>query len=677
MISEHLTTCRLCPAFCGMVVELDDERVVRARGDEGHPLSRGYLCPKGRSLGAFHHHPDRLGKPRLNGKPASWDATLDDLAARLGGIVAAHGPDATGYYSASGAAYDTIGRPLIGTFFEKLGSHQRYTAVTVDAAPLVRAAQLVTGHGFEMRPEWFPDAQAPRMAVVLGANPVVSHGYIGLMLSNPVRWIRDYQAAGGDLWVVDPRRTETARFANHHLAPRPGQDAVILAYLARELLQEGADQTELDRYVDAAALEQLRAALVPFTLELAAGQSGLAPDELTGLLAAIRKAGKIAMTTGTGLTFGPHALVAQWLRWVILILTGSVDQPGGMWVAAGWTGPLEQRTDWNPLPENFAPAAPRSDPQMPMWFGDVPCVSMAGEIEAGNLKALVINGGSPLTAFPDPDRMLAALKKLELLVVIDVLENELTEMATHVLPAASMLERSDLPGGWSHHMAYAPQLVPLGEERRQTWWMLGQLGRRMGLDVLDGLDPDATDDNALLKHMLATGRQPAEELFAAGPRGIMIPRPYGWVHERALPDGRWRIAPEVMLARLPDLIETASAPRGLTLVSGRELHNHNRVAYGRFGYDRFDDDGKAAALGMHPDDAALQGLSDGEMVEIRGQEGSVGARLRLDANLRPGTVHLTHGWLKRNAARLSSRKADPQTGQPIMSAISVEVLRAM
>jgi anaerobic selenocysteine-containing dehydrogenase len=677
MPTEHLTTCRLCPAFCGMIVELDGDTVLRSRGDPEHPVSRGYLCPKGRSVAAFHHHPDRLDFPAVEGARASWDDTLDDLATRLQAIIARDGPQAVGYYTASGGAYDSNGRAAVGAFFRKLGTTQRYSAVTVDSAPALRASQMVTGYSWDIRAEWFPDELAPKLAVILGSNPVVSHGHLGLMLCDPVRWIRDYRANGGELWVVDPRKTETARFADHHLAPIPGSDAVLLAWLARELLDDGADRDELDRYVDPDDVLRLRAALAPFDLALAASRTGLPSDQLTALLAAIRKAGKIAMTTGTGLNFTPDSLVSQWLRWVIIIITGSVDHPGGMWVNAGWFDPLEKRETWNPLAASAQPDGPRSRPDLPMWLGEIPCAAMVDEIESGNIKALFINGGSPLTAFPEPDRMLTALRSLELLVVVDVMANELTELATHVLPAAALLERSDTPGGWALHMAYNPQLVPVGADRRKTWWMFAQLGKRLGIDQLDGLDPETTTDEVLLERAAANGRHSPAELMAAGPRGLMIPRPFGWVHERALPDGKWRLAPEAVMERLAALAEQAPEPSGFHLVSGRELHNHNRMAYGRYGYKRFEGERGLAAVGINPVDAAEQGFTEGDKIVVRGEEGTVEATVRLDDTLRRGTLHLTHGWVGRNVCNLASRAIDPQTGQPcMMSAIPVEIAAA-
>ena len=674
MTTQHLTTCRLCPAFCGMVVEVDGDRVIAARGDREHPISRGYLCPKGRSSGAFHHHQDRLNHPTVDGGQSNWEATLDNLAARMQAIIARDGPNAIGYYTASGGAYDTAGRSTIGTFFRKLGSAQRYSAVTVDCAPAIRATQIVTGGFAEITPEFFPDDSAPRLVITIGSNPVVSHSQMGMMLCDPVRWIRDYQDKGGSLWVVDPRRTETARFADHHMAIKPGADALLLAYLARELLEYGADAQEMARHVSAEDVASLRTALAPFDLATVAERTGLDPEQIDALLAAIRASGKVAITLGTGLNFTPDALVTQLLRWVIIAITGSVDNEGGMWVNVGWYDPLEKRETWTPVSDS--PNRPRSRPDLPMWLGEVPCGAMVDEIESGHLKALFINGGSPLTAFPEPDRLLAALGKLDLLVVVDVMHNELCDIATHVLPTAAMFERSDMPGGWSQHMGYTEALVPMGEDRRKTWWILAQLGRRLGIDVLDGIDIDTASDDDVMIRTAAKGREPPADLIAAGPRGFVLPRIYGWVHDRVLPDGKWQLAHEALIDRLPALLAPRSDPRGLRLISGRDLHAVNRMGYGRYGYKRFDG-ADTASIGMHPQDAGERGFNDGDTVTVSGDQGALTARLRIDDALQPGTLHMVHGWVSRNVCNLASPQIDPQSGQPMMmSAIPVEIAHA-
>jgi anaerobic selenocysteine-containing dehydrogenase len=659
-----------------MIVELDGERVVRAKGDPEHPLSRGYLCPKGRAVPAFHHHAKRLDRPLVGGQAATWEHALDGIAGQLQSILDRDGPNAIGMYTGSGGGWDSTSGPVINGFLKKIGSRQRYSPITVDVAPAIRASELVTGYHWEIRPEWFPGQDAPKVAVVLGSNPVASHGNLGLMLSDPTRWLREY-AEEGELWVIDPRRTETARIAYRHLAPVPGTDGVLLAWLARELMRDGADRNELENHCTPEDVERLRLSLEPFPLEVAVQRTGLAASALTDLLAAIRRAGKIAMTTGTGLSFCRHGLLTQWLRWVVLILTGSIDHKEGMYASAGWHDPYEARESWNPIPLDVRPGTPETRPDLPMWFGEIPCVALADQIESGRVKAMFIHGGRPLTAIPDPDRLLAAFRSLELLVVIDVVTNEMTEVATHVLPAVSMLERSDVTGdGFLSHVAYSEQVLPAVGERRPTWWMVGHLGKRLGIDALDGLDPDTASGDDLLARNQAVARHSAQELFAAGPRGLPIPRRYGWVRERALPNGRWRLAPPQLVERLPELLATEPDGRSLRLVSGRELHNHNSMAYGRYGSARFSENDDMALVSMHPRDAADRGLEDGDLVEVSSDDGRVRARLKLSHSLRVGAVHLVHGWFGKNVTRLSPTEVDPMHGQPVMSAIAVEVMKS-
>ena len=121
-----------------------------------------------------------------------------------------------------------------------IGSTAFYSAATVDNAPVLVAAELVAGHPM-LNPVW--DPESPGLLLLVGTNPVVSHGY-GTAFPDPVRHLRDYRARGGRVWVLDPRRTETAAQADEHVAVRPGSDVAVLAAVAAALLEEGADPEE-------------------------------------------------------------------------------------------------------------------------------------------------------------------------------------------------------------------------------------------------------------------------------------------------------------------------------------------------------------------------------------------------------------------------------------------------
>ncbi|HYC23180.1 MAG TPA: molybdopterin-dependent oxidoreductase, partial [Candidatus Bathyarchaeia archaeon] len=499
-----------------------------------------------------------------------------------------------------------------------------------------------------------------------------SHGY-GTAIPDPVARLRAFRGAGGRIWVLDPRRTETAAVADGHLALLPGTDHLVLAWLARELLVAGADRQELDRHCARDEIEALRKALAPFTLEAVAAAADVEGARLAALLADVRAApGRLAVLCGTGVTMSRDGLVACWLRWVLLILTGSLDRPGGMRCNRGLLFGTRGRADGPP-----AGPGPASRPELRHWAGQFPCVAMADEIEAGNLRALIVAGGNPLTAFPDAARVRAALARLDALAVLDVMETGLGELATHVLPATGQLERADVliqesiclrPG-----TQYTPPVVRGVGERRPSWWIFAQLARRLApvlasdFDVLDGLDPDAVDDETLVRRLATARGVDAERLIAS--RWLEAPPEYGWVHAELLRDGRFRIAPAEILARLRPPARDRPA---LVLTPRRHLRSMNSAHYAH---------ARSASpprVLLHPESARDAGLGDAETASVKTAHGELRATVSLDPSVRPGVVSIVHGWQASNVGGLTSSRAgvDALTGMPETSGVAVALDRA-
>lgn len=312
---DLLSYCRICAAACGILVTVDGDRVQRVRGDADHPVSRGYVCGKGRGLPDWHHGAGRLDHPRLDGRTVGWDELLADLAGRLGPIIA-EDPDAVALYLATGLAYDAAGQVAAAQWLPSIGSSSFVTAVTVDNAPVLVAAELVTGQPM-CNPVWDPDR--PGLALLVGTNPVVSHGY-GTALPDPIGHLRRFREAGGRVWVLDPRASETARHADGHLAVRPGSDVAVLAALVDALFEEGADERELAEHCRVDEVAALRAAVAPYTVARAAAAAGVEVADIEALVAEVRAhRGRLVVHCGTGVTMARDGIVAEWLRWVLLI----------------------------------------------------------------------------------------------------------------------------------------------------------------------------------------------------------------------------------------------------------------------------------------------------------------------------------------------------------------------
>src|SRR5262245_58260818 len=272
--------CRICTTLCGILVDVSADRVVRVRGDKDHPFSRGYTCPKGRSLAQMHHHRDRLERPLLRAGdrlvPSSWDACLDDLAQRLRAILESHGPQAIGVFFGSGVGMDAAGYRMAEALYAAIGRPPRFSPLTIDGTAKALVTYQVGGSpGLSAH----VDRARAKLVVFIGTNPIVSHGHNNGLTPSAIRDLR----SRAEVWVVDPRRTETARLAAHHLAPRPGHDYAVLAYLVREVLRDGVKASAQD-------VDTLAVAVEPFTLGYASAISDVPEAELERLLSAVRRA---------------------------------------------------------------------------------------------------------------------------------------------------------------------------------------------------------------------------------------------------------------------------------------------------------------------------------------------------------------------------------------------------
>ena len=362
MTERVATTCRICAVGCGTIVELDGDRVVSIIGDTEDPWSAGYTCSKGRAGGVFHDHPDRLDRPlvRRDGElvPCSWDEALDDIAMRLQALVADHGPDVVADYTGTGGPLDPSGYALAEAFMRNLGSHQRYSALSIDCPSKFLVPQLMAGVQLQFQ----PDLARTELLLAVGVNTVVSHGH-GVMLPNPLGHLRDLRDRGGRIVVIDPRRSESSHHADLHLAPRPGTDPAILAHLVREALRRGGDGDFLRACADEASLRRLAELVEPYDAERTAEIAGLVVDELRDLDALVAGAGRLSVETGTGATMNRSANLTEWLVWALLAVTGSLDRPGGVTFNPGSLRRFEDavpggRGDLGPRPASRPEPAP-------------------------------------------------------------------------------------------------------------------------------------------------------------------------------------------------------------------------------------------------------------------------------------------------------------------------------
>lgn len=692
-MSTAIRTCPLCEATCGLAVELDGDRVVAVRPDHDDVFSKGFICPKGVSLKELHEDPDRVRTPLVKQPDGTfaevtWDEAFAQIDRRLTPLLAEHGRQAAGVYLGNPSAHHIsaiiYGRVLI----KALGTRNVFSASTVDQMPKQVAAAHMFGSEVAVP---IPDVDRTDLFLILGANPLASNG--SLMTAPGMRHrLRAIQGRGGRVIVVDPRRSRTAEVADEHLFIRPGTDALLLAALIHTVLEEGL--TSLGRAEPhVTGLDDLRAAMTPFTPEVVEGATGIGAARIRELARELATTPRAAVYGRIGTTTQRFGTVASWLVDVLTTITGHLDAEGGSMF---------------PLPATGVPGGPGGTPPrigrwasrvrgLPEVFGELPAAALAEEIDTpgdDRIRALVTIAGNPVASLPNSGRLAAALGELDVMVSVDLYVNETTRHADVILPAPSPIEKLHydlaLYGFAVRNVAnYSPPSLPRPEGMPDEWETLlrlaliaGGQGPNGDIDALDAFvaaqtvqrqvgDPRSAVHGRDPQELLAqlAGRRGPERILDAMLRGGPYGDAYGQrpgglrlatleAHPHGIdlgplrpqlpqairtPSGKIELAPEALLAGLPALEAALAEPAngGLLLVGRRHLRSnnswmHNLPVLAR-GPER-------CTLQVHPADAERLGLADGGRARVTSRTGQVQAPVEVTDRVMPGVVSLPHGW---------------------------------
>ncbi len=696
-------TCPLCEAGCGLEITVKgegaDQEVTHIRGDMQDVFSKGFICPKGSTLRQFQQDPDRLRRPMVkrDGEfvEVEWDEAFATIQAGLLPILHEHGRDAAAIYLGNPGAHSIApllyNRPLI----KALGTRNRFSASTVDQRPKEISSALMFGSVTVP----VPDLNRTSHVILLGANPYASNGSLCTAPDFPGR-LEAIQARGGKVVVVDPRRSETAAKADSHIAIRPATDAHLLAAIANVMLEEGlADPSNVAQYC--ANLDDVPSLLAPFSAATVAPICGVTEDAIRTMARELAAAESGAVYGRIGTCTQEFGTLASWLVDIVNILSGNLDRVGGAMFTTGAAGqPSTKGKPGSGRGFTMARAHSRVGGH-PESLGEFSVAALAEEIETpgeGQVKAMVIVAGNPISSNPNSERLDAAFESLEFMVCVDFFINETTRHADVILPPPAPLQKSHydlaLLNFAVHNVAnYSEPVLPLEAGQLSEGEIMLRLAALLsGADVADLETAAAKIDDDMAAGMLASavrddygkvsGRDLEELLvalgdetgperildillqtgpfgagFGADPDGLSLDKlranPHGidlgaleatrLPNNLRTPSGKIELTPDLIVGDMPRLV--ASLDRNwkdqMVLVGRRHVRSNNswmhNVPVLMKGRNR-------CTLQIHPEDADRLGITDGAPTTVTSRVGEVVVDAELTDGIKPGVVSIPHGF---------------------------------
>ena len=678
MATAH-RTCPICQAVCALRIELDaDDRVTSVRGDEKDPFSRGYICPKGASLGRIDEDPDRLRVPMIRDgdgwREAGWDEAFQAVEEGLGRVTAEHGKDAVAVYFGNPTYHTMAGFLYRMPLIQSLETRNVYSSGTIDHMPKHVAVGHMYGDPFAIA---VPDVDRSDFLLIIGGNPMESHGSLWAAPDLPGR-LRALRERGGRVVVVDPRRTRTAAFADEHLAVRPGTDPVLLLAVVHTLLAEGLTSVDLD----VNGLDELRELAAEFPPEVAERACGVPADAIAGLARQLAAAPTAAVYSRMGASTVEFGTLTQWLVEVVNILTGNLDRPGGTMFAK--PAVLEVYRTGQPFQTGQFRSRVRGLPEV---LGELPAATLADEIMTpgeGKVRALISIASNQVLSTPNGPRMEEALQDLDFMVCVDPYLNETTRHANVILPPPRIMQMPHYDFllfivTARNYTRYSPAILPLAPDQRSEAEIMARL-TLIAAGAGAGAPPAAIDEGFLDQLFTGAtqmpgspfeGADPADVRAAVDPQGDDGPEmildtmlkfgPYGLSLAKlkenrhgidlgpleprlkellVTPSGRVELTPPPIVADLDRLRARLAEPAAEVLLIGRRqlrssnswLHNVPSLL------------GGSNRCTMHVNPADVERYELGERAVVRSAKGELVVEVEPTDDIRTGVVSLPHGW---------------------------------
>jgi anaerobic selenocysteine-containing dehydrogenase len=679
------TICFDCHSRCGVIIEVEDNKIVNIKGDKEHPISRGHICMKGLAADEIINHPDRILYPlkRIGKKGEgkferiSWDEALDTISNRLLEYREQFGAESV---AISGGT--TRGMPpWIMPFLSKFGSPNFSPTVNYSLGPILMGLVAVSGSGA------MADPAQSKCIILWGHNPEQS--FPGLMMQE----INEGLKSGAKLIVVDPRGIPLAKKADHWLPVRPGTDvALLLCFINIIIKNELYDRNFVEKWTF--GFEELREHVSKYTPEYCSEITWIPADQIEKSALTFGKTKPACIMPGIG--GACHSINSFDLARSIAILiaiTGNYEVPGGHITKVPPTGARNcYGTDYS-VTRNLKPKQIRKQlgtKRYPFYqFVNIippePIYKAILEEKPYPVKAVGFFGHNPMCALGNSQYIKKGLEALDFLFIAEYFHTPTTKMADIVLPAAHWTERDDVEDlGMNNYVFCQPKALEPIPECKSEKQIFIDLAKRMDLN-----DYWKTIEESLNYRLEPVGVT-FEELKKLG--NVSIPIKYkNYEDNGGFPTPTKKIMlyakhlEPLGIAPLPDHKEPPESPVStpelwkeypLILTTGNRILPFYHSAFRNIPslYKHAPD----PELQIHPETAKELGMNDGDWVYLSSPRGRVEIKIKYFEGTHPKVVHSPHGYwygVEDGWERLNINKlTDNQTTDPVTASLPLKGL---
>jgi ferredoxin-nitrate reductase len=693
MNATGMAICPYCGVGCQVKVTVKDNRITESIGAKDSLVNRGRLCPKGALLAPVLELPGRLLNPQVRQNRTddfvnlNWNEALTHVSQRLRAIIDEHGPDSVALYGSG--QLDTEAWYLGNKLFKGyIGSNHVDSNSRLCMASAVAAYRSMLGS--DAPPTCYDDINYSDCFLIAGSNMMDTHP----VLYQQVK-ARRSQEPKPTVIVVDPRRSHTAKAADIHIQLKPGSDIAFFNLIAHIALERYAEDTEFIRD-HTAGFDAYQSMIRALDVEMLIEECGVPFETIERAAEAIICSKALLSFYCMGLGQSSIGTAKNQAIIDLHLLLGQIGKPGaGPFSLTGQPNAMggrelgglsqllpgyrlieneEHRREveglWN-IPQN------RINPRPGLT-----AVEIFQGLESGRIKAIWIVCNNPLVSLPNLAQAKRAFAKAELIIAQDCFETETTLAADVVFPAAQWIEKTGTMTNSERRVMRSFQLATAPGQARPDWWIFSRMAQALGYDGFDydGIEPIWDEYRALTagrpcdQYGITNARLKTEALQWPCPTEDHPGTARRYLDKQfATPDGRARFV--ACEHKRPQ--ERPSETYPFTLTTGRlasQWHTMSRTGK----IQRLANQALTPHAEIHPDDALIQNIVHGELIQVSSLRGKVKVAAKISTRVVPGMIFMPFHWgdlyAPGNAAnQITNDVIDPISKEPEYKACAVAI----